>query len=665
MLAKKWSDLKAGFPQACIFALVGAVFVIISDLVFGYWTTRGILNNFLIPGQIKVFIYCFDFCLVYFILLGLRVLSIFWGNHFLGAVLALLLFLYLISWATFLLVGQFLGFEGVRFVAHNIGDLIWIIGQVSPWYHVFLILFIILPFWGYLITIKAGNSAKEVPGSHFQMALAVLGTFAIFCFIIRFVQNPSNHLKSILICKVSPHITLLFDPRNDFIPADFDPGRDYLDARLDKIISWEEYQRQKSPAPRSSPVILIVIESLRADILDHDKIMPNLYALKSDGQLFRAYANSNQTDYSWPSLLSSQYPLRTSYHYYYPPRMGFPRVMIYDVFKHGGYKTALFSAQNENWGGMANYLNTEFLDTFNYSNENQEGLYTPMEDGGFGLYVRKYGGFGKIDDEVVVNKALAWAGHLITSKFFMTLNFQRPHYPYTWPENFHPPLASCPPQMWNYKPDLLPLMRNRYINALQYTDLQIGKVIAFLKSRGLYDDSIIVVLGDHGEAFYEHGQTVHSNVLYNETALTTLVIKSPKGSPELNPGKIPELLDLAPTVCSLAGLRPHPAFQGEDWLALQRGTKPVFITVNSPLNKQNALIQDNWKYIVDERNNFSMLFDLKKDPGERNNLLRQYPDIANELAYKLYFWKKKQLHYYQDTKSQKYYYPPKFLDKVK
>ena len=78
-------------------------------------------------------------------------------------------------------------------------------------------------------------------------------------------------------------------------------------------------------------------------------------------------------------------------------------------------------------------------------------------------------------------------------------------------------------------------MKNRYFNALHYSDAQIGRLIVTLKEMGIYDQTTIVIMGDHGESFYEHNTPVHSNELFNETILTEVVIKLPQGKSFMKP----------------------------------------------------------------------------------------------------------------------------------
>src|SRR5439155_23698440 len=95
------------------------------------------------------------------------------------------------------------------------------------------------------------------------------------------------------------------------------------------------------------------------------ELMPSLGALARDSRLYaNAYSQASHSSYASPVPLCSQYPLRTRGVYAYPKNPPYPRVMIYDVLKPLGYRTGIFSSQNENCEGRINYLQTPGLDRF-------------------------------------------------------------------------------------------------------------------------------------------------------------------------------------------------------------------------------------------------------------------------------------------------------------
>ena len=94
-------------------------------------------------------------------------------------------------------------------------------------------------------------------------------------------------------------------------------------------------------------------------------VMPAVDALARESRVFtNAYIQASHSNYAGLVPLSSQYPLRSPQMYRYPPDPTYPRVLIYDVLKALGYKTAIFSSQNERWGGMINFHRQSSLDRF-------------------------------------------------------------------------------------------------------------------------------------------------------------------------------------------------------------------------------------------------------------------------------------------------------------
>ena len=162
-----------------------------------------------------------------------------------------------------------------------------------------------------------------------------------------------------------------------------------------------------------------------------------------------------------------------------------------------------------------------------------------------------------------------------------------------------------------------------YDGEIAYTDQCIGVLLAKLKELSLYDNTLIVVLADHGEEFNEHGKMAHGEHLYDESIRVPLIIKLPeckRGS--IVQGSFP-LIDLLPSVtkyihCDTSAL----GFQGTavplDGLQSVRETY-----VYSETYFHNAQLQclrgDTSKLIVDMESKRSEVYDLKNDPGEKRN----------------------------------------------
>ena len=103
--------------------------------------------------------------------------------------------------------------------------------------------------------------------------------------------------------------------------------------------------------------------------------------------------------------------------------------------------------------------------------------------------------------------ARAWLAAQASPRFFLFLHLYEPHTPYTPPARFQ-----------QFEP---------YDGEIAYSDELVGQLVADLKSRGLYDEALIVFLSDHGEGLGDHGEAEHGLFLYQETMRVPLVMKLP------------------------------------------------------------------------------------------------------------------------------------------
>lgn len=175
--------------------------------------------------------------------------------------------------------------------------------------------------------------------------------------------------------------------------------------------------------------------------------------------------------------------------------------------------------------------------------------------------------------------------------------------------------------------------RALYDGQIRYLDQRVGRLLEELRERGLYDDSVIVLTSDHGDAFMEHGFISHSAAPYDELARVPLIVKLPGSR---HAGRRVErqvrLIDLAPTVLDLTGApRPRrmsgcslvPLVEGrpEDWAA-ERPECSIAVTEIAEVEGEPptlGLRAGGVKYIVGPRG--EELYDLESDPLERRDLL--------------------------------------------
>lgn len=414
-------------------------------------------------------------------------------------------------------------------------------------------------------------------------------------------------------------------------------------------------------------VILIMVESLGANQLGSHgsprEVMPAVEALAANSRVFlNAYTQSSHTSYATPVPLSSHYPLRSAADYGYPKNPSYPRVLIYDVLKTIGYRTAIFSSSNEYWAGMINYLQTGHLDRFFHAANFKGPTYAAAGDTGFAAWVRDTKHAGSVDDRYTVAEAIQWLDKRGDEPFFLYLNLQNSHLPYVVPADF-PRRFSSEKVDFTIRFGHIPAgkiehVKNAYADSLAYVDAQIARLFEHLRRRGLWDRTVIVLTGDHGQAFHEHGFSAHAGPIYNEVMKVPLIVSAPglQAGPD---ERLSQHADIAPSILDLLGLPPHPGFQGMSLFdASSSRERSIYMVAQTPQAHQIGIVRDRYKLIYDEWQQRYELYDLASDPAEKHNLALQRPALVKKLGGRLHAWRKLQLEYYADKNLQSRLYPP-------
>jgi lipoteichoic acid synthase len=180
---------------------------------------------------------------------------------------------------------------------------------------------------------------------------------------------------------------------------------------------------------------------------------------------------------------------------------------------------------------------------------------------------------------------------------------------------------------------------NKYQNTVHYQDAFLEKLFEQYKELGLYDETIFVVMADHGEGFGEHGLYQHDNTIYNEGIKIPLLFHDPR---RFEGGKVVETpvqnLSVLPTVVDLLGYRIEGGeYRGRSLLdPLEPRPLKVSCWVE---NRCLALIDGDEKYIYHFGHREEEYFDLSEDPLEKNNIIeRQREERIDRLRNELLFW---------------------------
>jgi arylsulfatase A-like enzyme len=248
---------------------------------------------------------------------------------------------------------------------------------------------------------------------------------------------------------------------------------------------------------------------------------------------------------------------------------------------------------------------------------------------------------------------LPWLTAAKDKRFFLYLHYFDPHWDYDPPPpfdtKFTSPAYSGPASgSWKYIVKFVPTtelmseadlahVKALYDGEIAYTDHHLNKLFEHLKSLGMWDDSLIVLLSDHGEEFQDHGSMHHIRTLYEEVLRVPLIFKLPGGRPlfwRQRVGTRVSTVDVAPTVLDLAGIPIPKTFQGKSLRPLMKiPTKDREIFARTMRHKSDAmtLIQDDKKLIMPfgRKKADDELYDLRIDPVEQSSIAHDRPGLTD------------------------------------
>lgn len=170
-------------------------------------------------------------------------------------------------------------------------------------------------------------------------------------------------------------------------------------------------------------------------------------------------------------------------------------------------------------------------------------------------------------------------------------------------------------------------------------DKQLGRLFQALRERGLADDTLVVITGDHGEAFADpHSHRGHGSTVYEEEINVPLIFWNPRlfpgGGRSTNVGGH---VDLNPTIADLLGVEAPGEWQGFSMFDPARAPRAYFMT-NISAEYLFGVREEHWKYVLDATSGREVLFNLQTDPHEQQNLAKQEPARAKRLRHRVAAW---------------------------
>jgi len=374
------------------------------------------------------------------------------------------------------------------------------------------------------------------------------------------------------------------------------PARALLIVALFASASCAREKTTSAGSFRGAPIVVISIDTLRSDRLPAygytNVETPAIDALAADGILFeRAYSNVPLTLPAHVSLLTGLLP----------PEHGVRNNVgyRYDAAKHPPITAALRAAGYETAGVVSSYVlrgNTGLTAAFDFyddaiASEANVALGRLQRPGTTSLEVAK-----------------TWLDRKHDGPFFLFFHIYEPHGPHDAPEPFRSRNA------------------DPYDAEVAAADDVVGKLIAQLRAKDLYDESLIILLSDHGEGLGDHGEDEHGVFLYREALQVPLIVKLPQSQRKGAHVAAPvELTDVVPTIAALVGLDAQSRWRGvnvldEKALAPERQlyAETLYPRIHLGWNELRSLIVGSHHYIEAPK---PELYDLAADPGERTNVL--------------------------------------------
>ena len=376
----------------------------------------------------------------------------------------------------------------------------------------------------------------------------------------------------------------------------------------------------KCVLPRFRNILLIVMESTPSAYLGcygaAYGATPELDRASENAILFdRFYAHAPATNNSMFSIVCSSYPW-ISYNSITKEHPDIALPGIAGELDKKGYRTAFFSAGDNRFQNAGLFLKNQGFQTI------KDASSLACVGKGFEVDDTHWKFLNGKDDACAAEALVNWVSQAPKKPFFGMLWTYQTHYPYFF-DGDEKQYVSTDPSF------------NRYLNALHHSDEQIGRILKALRQLNLADSTLVVVIGDHGEAFGQHGQTTHASAIYEENVHIPCLFINPAFSHETITAA-GGLVDLAPTLLELTGTASPSVWQGKS-LFTKSPHDPVYFF--SPWSDYlfGCRIGDN-KFIYNASRNTTAFYDLGKDPFEHLNHEPLSADAITGVHRKMAFW---------------------------
>ena len=367
----------------------------------------------------------------------------------------------------------------------------------------------------------------------------------------------------------------------------------------------------EAPAPERPNVVLIVIDTLRADhvsALGYElNTTPRLERLAERSAVFeQAVSHSPWTRTSMASLISGLQP-STSVQLCSDSSGANCSVVPRSVTT----LAETLAGQGYDCRGVAANVNVEAAFGFGQ---------------GFGEYVSLPP--DTRSTEAVTDQALEWLGEFDAERpFFLYAHYLDPHSPYEPPPGFRREFRTDAYDVGPHSAQL----QSKYDAEIAAVDASLGRLLGELDELGLAGRTALVTVSDHGEEFNDHGGWNHGYTMYDELLRVPLLLTLPGVTDGgLRVGEQVRLIDVMPTVLDYVGVSASAELHGSSLLpSLRTGVWEERSALSEMGNTTvTSLREPPWKLLHDEESGTNRLFDIVADPRERTDLASEHPDVV-------------------------------------
>ena len=388
------------------------------------------------------------------------------------------------------------------------------------------------------------------------------------------------------------------------------------DGRQVRLFDTRQLELVATKQSVTSNVILVILESAGANSTSVSNAGPdNTPFLKSFAEkstvVEQMYVVVPRTLAAWISVLQGVYPAASNVTMRWGEKLereGVAIASLPNLLRPFGYQSAFFTPTHLDFENER-----QLISNIGFDNVTSKRNYQADE-----FEVVNYFGY---EDRIMQRPILDWVDMQAAadSPIFLTIMTNVGHHNYK------------PPQSWPVRSYESPLgeQHNDYLNSLAYIDSFLNDLFQTLGDRGVLDDSLVVIIGDHGESFGEHGKNHHMAVMYEESLHVPAIIYSSSTAARIEsiPG-IWQLPDIFPTIIDMLGYEMrNGAVAGRSVFAAAPENRRVYFA-GALDNSYLGLREGNLKYIYYFGRRPTEVFDIEADREEQNDISGEIDEVV-------------------------------------